>query len=65
MNKTVKDDSILTLESKCENCIWYLGNHKCPAFSGDIPKIVWRGTHDTILKEQVAQVKYQENGPLL
>ncbi len=65
MSKTVNDDSILTLESKCENCIWYLGDHQCPAFSDKIPKIIWNGTHDTILKEQVAKVKYQSNGPIL
>lgn len=63
--KTVNDDSILTLESKCENCIFYLGDRQCPAFEGKIPNVIWNGEHKTVLKEQVAKVKYQENGPML
>jgi hypothetical protein len=52
-------------ESKCEHCLWYLGNKRCAAFGGKIPDKIWNGTHDNILSSQKVKIKYEPKGVLL
>ena len=60
-----KPEVVPCLNSKCENCLWYLGNKECAAFDGKIPDEVWNGLHDKVLPEQQEPIIYKENGPMI
>lgn len=60
-----KPEIVPCLNSKCENCLWYLGNKECAAFDGKIPEKVWQGNHTQVLEEQSQPLVFEENGPIL
>lgn len=65
MSKEAKVEVLPHLDSKCENCRWYLGDRQCPAFELNIPEIIWKGEHNTVLEEQVVDLTFESNGPIL
>ena len=53
------------INSKCENCRWYLGDRQCAAFELTIPDNIWFGEHNMVMENQVVDFTYEENGPLI
>lgn len=52
-------------ESKCEVCVWYSGDHECPAFMGKIPSKIWKGTHSVVEDNQVMEITFEQKGTIL
>ena len=65
IEKTEKPEFLPHIDSRCENCLWYLGNKECPAFREKIPEEIWNGLHDKVLKDQEQNLVFEENGPLI
>lgn len=61
-----KNNEVLPhIDSLCENCIYYLGDRECPAFRETIPDFIWNGEHTEVVEDQVIDITFEENGPLL
>ena len=65
MSKENTAEIIPHIDSNCENCRWYLGDRQCPAFELRIPDAIWLGEHNMVMDDQVIDLTYDENGPLL
>lgn len=53
------------IHSLCENCVWHMGNHECPAFPNKIPLEIWMGEHIKPVPGQVFDFVFVERGPLI
>lgn len=62
-----KNTTFPEVKSKCETCIHYLKDKKCPAFWEDIPEDIWSGKaeHDTVRKDQLLDIIYKKRGGLI
>ena len=60
-----KIETLPCIESQCENCLWYLGNHECAAFHGKIPDKVWNSLHDKVVEGQAEDLVFEENGSMI
>lgn len=59
------DEVLPHIDSPCENCRWYLGDMECPAFATTIPDYIWNGEHKQVVKDQIIDIVFEENGPLI
>lgn len=62
-----KNTTFPQIESKCETCVHYLKDKKCPAFWEDIPEDIWSGKveHNKIFDNQLLDVVYKKGVDLI